>query len=107
MATASGRWAFRPDLLAAMRDAMLLAASRPGSTLKENAILIRDRRADGERRLPSRAVGSTLLLKGLEAERAVVMDTKEMTACDLYVALSRASQALVVVSPAPLLVPRR
>lgn len=107
MATASGRWAFRPDLLEAMRDAMSLTASRPGSTLRESAVLVRDRRADGERRLPPRAVGSTLLLKGLEAQRTVVMDTEKMTACDLYVALSRASQALVVVSRSPVLVPRR
>ena len=106
IASASGRWTFRPDLLAAMKDVISLAASRPGTTLRESAGVVRDRRADGERKLPPRAVGSTLLLKGLEAERAVVLDVENMTACDLYVALSRASKALVVVSRSPVLVPR-
>lgn len=48
------------------------------------------------RTLPKRAVGSTLLLKGLEAEVAVVLNTEGMNAQHLYVAMTRGSMKLVV-----------
>ena len=98
-----GRWVFRPELLEAMQAAIRAAAKQPGFPLHATAREVRDRSADGERKLPRRAVGSTLLLKGLEADRAVVFDTATMTACDLYVAISRASRSLRVVAPSPLL----
>lgn len=50
------------------------------------------------RPLPKRAVGSTLLLKGLEAEVAVVLNTEGMTAQHLYVAMTRGSTRLIVCS---------
>lgn len=55
------------------------------------------------RRLPKRAVGSTLLLKGLEAEVAVVLNTEGMSPQHLYVAMTRGSMKLVVCSPNPIL----
>jgi DNA helicase-2/ATP-dependent DNA helicase PcrA len=55
------------------------------------------------RPLPKRAVGSTLLLKGLEAEVAVVLNTEGMSAQHLYVAMTRGSMKLVVCSASPIL----
>ena len=46
--------------------------------------------------LPRRAVGSTLLLKGLEADVAIIIDTELLSARDLYVAMTRGSRKLVI-----------
>jgi len=54
------------------------------------------------RPLPKRAVGSTLLLKGLEAEVAVLLNTEGMSAQHLYVAMTRGSMKLVVCSASPI-----
>ncbi|WP_336801386.1 UvrD-helicase domain-containing protein [Kaistia sp. MMO-174] len=50
------------------------------------------------RPLPKRAVGSTLLLKGLEAEVAVLLDTTGLDARNLYVAMTRGSKRLIICS---------
>ena len=50
-------------------------------------------------RLQKRAVGSTLLPKGLEAEVAVILNPIPMDAKHLYVAMTRASHRLVFCSP--------
>jgi DNA helicase-2/ATP-dependent DNA helicase PcrA len=55
------------------------------------------------RPLPKRAVGSTLLLKGLEAEVAVVLDAGTLDARNLYVAITRGSKKLIVCSESPVL----
>lgn len=55
------------------------------------------------RSLPRRAVGSTLLLKGLEADVAVIIDTDQLTARDLYVAMTRGSRQLLICSNSPIL----
>jgi hypothetical protein len=54
------------------------------------------------RPLPKRAVGSALLLKGLEAEVAVVLNTKNMNVQNLCVAMTRGSMKLVVCSSDPI-----
>jgi len=55
------------------------------------------------RSVPRRAVGSTLLLKGLEADVSIVLDTDVLDARNLYVALTRGSRRLVVCSTSPVL----
>jgi hypothetical protein len=51
--------------------------------------------------LPWRSVGSTLLLKGLEAEVAVVLNADALDARNLYVAINRGSKALTICSTSP------
>lgn len=55
--------------------------------------------------LARRSVGSTLLLKGLEADVSVVLHPELMTAQNLYVALSRGARLVVVCSSTPVLTP--
>lgn len=55
------------------------------------------------RRLPSRAFGSPLLVKGLEFDHVVVLKPEEMTRRELYVALSRATRTVSVVANGPIL----
>lgn len=55
------------------------------------------------RSVPRRGVGSTLLLKGLEAEVCVVVEGHDLNAKNLYVAITRGSNRLVVCSRTPIL----
>ncbi len=95
---------FRPAVLNCCLSAMRVAAS--GScTLLAAALQARERNRHFGRPLSRRAVGSTLLLKGLEAEVAVVLEPGKMNAQHLYVALTRGSQQLVICSRTAVLTP--
>jgi len=74
----------------------------PGA-LAEAAVRVREEHRLLGRPLPKRAVGSTLLLKGLEAEVAVILDPAPMNRAHLYVAMTRGSNRLVVCSRTPIL----
>lgn len=82
--------------LKALRD-----ASAGTVALTETARRVREENRLLGRPLPKRAVGSTLLLKGQEAEVAVLLNTEGMSAQNLYVAMTRGSMKLVVCSPSP------
>ncbi|CAN5498979.1 hypothetical protein BH10PSE4_BH10PSE4_30100 [soil metagenome] len=99
-----GARVFRRQIHAAMLDALNRSANK-GVPLTEAAIHVRERYRATARQLPSRAVGSTLLLKGLEAEHAVVLDADDMNARHLYVAISRASKSLTLFSSSQALHP--
>ena len=57
------------------------------------------------RPLPKRAVGSTLLLKGLEGDVAVVLNAAALNSRNLYVAITRGSKGLIICSSKPVLNP--
>lgn len=95
------RMLFRHELFEAMcQTANLATGSR---SFMAAAMKVVERRAADGRILPRRAVGSTLLLKGLEADHAVVFDADSMSHADLYVAMSRASRTLTLVSTSSVL----
>jgi hypothetical protein len=96
---------FRPAVLGGCIRALKLAAGTTGLSLHDAAIRVAERNRHGGRTLPTRAVGSTLLLKGLEAQVAVVLDAHELDVRNLYVALTRGSKKLVVCSRSPVLHP--
>ncbi len=73
----------------------------------EAAIRAREDNRMVGRVLPERAVGSTLLLKGLEAEVAVILDADGMDMAHLYVAMTRGSRKLVICSRSNTLRPTR
>lgn len=91
----------RPAILYGVLKA-LREASSGTVPLSEAARRVREENRLLGRPLPKRAVGSTLLLKGLEAEVAVLLNTEGMTAQNLYVAMTRGSMRLVVCSAAPM-----
>ncbi|MBF6989415.1 UvrD-helicase domain-containing protein [Cupriavidus sp. IK-TO18] len=101
-----GSRVFRPVVLRACLEALRVAAGRGAPTLQEAAIRIREQGRMQARALPRRAVGSTLLIKGLEAHVAVVLDADTLNAPNLYVALTRGSTQLVVCSRTSQIVPR-
>ncbi len=57
------------------------------------------------RPLARRSVGSTLLLKGLEADISVVLNAGALNARNLYVAMTRGSRRVLVCSASPILNP--
>jgi DNA helicase-2/ATP-dependent DNA helicase PcrA len=97
----SGVRVFRPAVFRACMQALQHCES--GEDFAEAAVRMREQYRLLGRSLPRRAVGSTLLLKGLEADVAVILSADELDARNLYVALTRGSQQLVVCARNPLL----
>lgn len=95
----------RPAVLRACIRALQTCDDTVGNTFHDAAMRERERSRLVGRPLPRRAVGSTLLLKGLEADVSVVLNAADLNAQNLYVAMTRGSKALVVCSPSPILKP--
>ncbi len=71
---------------------------------RETAWAIRDRGRRVGRRVPKRCLGTVLLVKGLEFNHAVVLNAAELdNAESLYVALTRGSSSLTVLSEQPII----
>lgn len=100
---AAGVRLFRPEVFRLCVSAM--EATNRGGTFLEEAIKARERNRHMPRSVPRRAVGSTLLLKGLEAEVAVVLNPHLLNRRHLYVAMTRGSNKLVICSPTAMLQP--
>jgi hypothetical protein len=95
----------RPAVLRACLKALQLCGGGQLS-FHEAAIRMREQNRLIGRPLPRRAVGSTLLLKGLEAEVAVILNAGALDSRNLYVAMTRGSKALTVCISKPKLNPR-
>lgn len=95
----------RPAVLRACIKALQMCDGE--TTFPDAAIRMREEHRLLGRPLPKRAVGSTLLLKGLEAEAAVILNADGLNARNLYVAMTRGSMALTICSRSPVLKPRQ
>jgi DNA helicase-2/ATP-dependent DNA helicase PcrA len=100
-----GTHVYRPEVLRCCQAAMQ-AAARGTCTLYAAALQARERQRHSSRPVSGRSVGSILLVKGLEADVAVVLEPQAMTAQDLYVALTRGVRRVVVCSDISTLTPR-
>lgn len=96
---------YRPEVLHCCISALRAAGGESGFI--NAAIQARERNRQLARPLGRRAVGSTLLLKGLEADVVVILEPERMTAQHLYVALTRGARRVVVCSSTPLLTPTK
>ncbi len=94
----SGSHVFRPVLLNSCLQMARTCAESPLRSYGEVARRIREESRFGLRALPGRAVGSTLLLKGLEADISIVLDADPLGPEHLYVAMTRGAKRLVVCS---------
>ena len=90
---------YRPMLMKAAIKALL---SADDCGFGEACFKVREQQRFQNRTLARRSVGSTLLLKGLESEVAVVLNGGGLNARHLYVALTRGSHQIVVCSTSPL-----
>ncbi len=89
---------YRPTLLRAAVAMLRAKQQYPTRGFAATARIIREDVRVGRRRVARRAVGSTLLLKGLEADIAIVLNAATMDAKNLYVAMTRGAKRLVVCS---------
>lgn len=95
----------RPAILRGGLRLLKTCGDTPGVTPAEAAVQERERSRLIGRPLARRTVGSTLLLKGLEADVAVILDPSEMDRRHLYVAMTRGAKRLVVCSRVARLTP--
>lgn len=93
-----GSKTYRSELLGEMQKTMRLAPSMPDVDWDDVAWEVRDRARRDGRRLERRLVSRTLLIKGLEFDHAVVLNADELDDRNLYVALTRGSKTLTVLT---------
>lgn len=103
----SGVRLFRPAVLHACLRALNMCGGADGKSFHEAAVHMREQNRFVGRPLPRRAIGSTLLLKGLEADVAVILNADQLDAHNLYVAMTRGSRKLVICSKKSVLNPAR
>jgi UvrD/REP helicase N-terminal domain len=95
----------RPPLLRGCYKMLQLCALEGGPTPYEAAVQVREQARMVGRPLAKRTVGSTLLLKGLEADVAVILNPELMNRQHLYVAITRGARELVICSDSAVLHP--
>jgi hypothetical protein len=96
---------FRPAVLRACIRALELSCGPDQVSFPEAAVRIREQGRATGRKIGGRSVGSTLTLKGLEAEAAVILDASNLNARNLYVAMTRGSKRVVICSRQAILNP--
>ncbi|ANH69203.1 UvrD-helicase domain-containing protein [Mitsuaria sp. 7] len=97
LAAKDGARIYRPAIFYPCLDAMRLMTKGQGD-FYDAAVSVRERQRHEGRRLPRHAVGSTLLLKGLEADVAIILNPEKMTKEHLYVALTRGAKSVFICS---------
>jgi DNA helicase-2/ATP-dependent DNA helicase PcrA len=95
-----GRRTFRGELIFALRESLQMRCLPGSPSLLECAWHVQERRRHAGRRHGYKIVTSTLLAKGLEYENSVVFLTEPATKEDIYVALTRASRRIDIVTAA-------
>lgn len=88
----------RPAILRGCHRMLELCQAQSGLAAYDASVQVRERARLIGRPLARRTVGSTLLLKGLEAEVSVILHPENMNAQHLYVAMTRGSKLMVVCS---------
>ena len=89
---------FRRDLLYRFLNVLKMHIDGDGDTLSESAKLYqRDMRHTGRPIRHTRLIGTTLLVKGLEYDHAVILDADSLDAKDLYVAMTRGAKTLTII----------
>ncbi len=99
----AGVRAHRPAILRGGLKMLATCGGEAELTPAEAAVRVREQSRLIGRPLAKRTVGSTLLLKGLEADVAVILDPSQMDRKHLYVAMTRGAKQLVVCSPSHLI----
>jgi len=90
---------YRKEMFFAMRSALQIKLARKHHRLIDAIWEVQNRIRHAGRKFSKRSVGSTLLVKGLEFDHAVIVQASSMTPKDWYVALTRATRSIRIVSP--------
>ena len=90
---------YRRDLLNRMMSVLRTHEENPELTLTEAANRYqREFRHSGRPLRHNKLIGTTLLVKGLEYDHAIVLEAESMTPKDLYVALTRGAKSVAIVT---------
>jgi len=89
---------FRRELLSALQSTLKLVIKGEQLNLEDAAWHVQNKKRHAGRRLAQRSIGSTLLVKGMQFDHAVIVAPEKLSRNDLYVALSRASRTITIVS---------
>jgi hypothetical protein len=101
-------WLYRYECVYQLRSALRECRGSPLTDLSDAAAEARTRARHRGRRTHRRTIGTPLLVKGLEFDHAAVMwEPQHFSLEGLYVALTRASKSLTIVSRSRTLVPSR
>lgn len=92
---------YRREMFFAMCSALKIKSARNAEHLSDAIWDVQNRLRHSGRKIWNRSIGSTLLVKGLEFEHAVVIHADNMSRKDWYVALTRATTSLTIISPLP------
>ncbi|MGY4501208.1 hypothetical protein ACVWYH_005139 [Bradyrhizobium sp. GM24.11] len=90
---------YRREMYFAMQSALQTTTNTQPPSLHASIWEVQNRSRHAGRRLGTRSIGSTLLVKGLEFDRAIVTSTNAMSGKDWYVALTRATKTIRIISP--------
>jgi len=96
---------FRKEMFFAMRSALHLRSTRQYDTLADAIWEVQNCIRHIGRKMGKRSIGSTLLVKGLEFDHAVIIHSDNMTRKDWYVALTRATTSVTILSPSQCISP--
>ncbi len=89
---------YRRELFNQMISGLRTAIANGNGSLQDALWVVRNRSRFADRRLGRCVVGTTLLVKGLEFDHAIILDADGMDAKDLYVALTRGARSLTIFS---------
>ncbi len=90
---------FRKDLFNRAIQVFNIHIQNPEVTIEDAAKLFQKKfRHSGRPTKHNKLIGTTLLVKGLEYDHAVIVDTDFLSPKELYVALTRASKTLMIVT---------
>lgn len=96
---------YRRELFNQMISGLRTAIANGNGSLQDALWVVRNRSRFADRRLGRCVVGTTLLVKGLEFDHAIILDADGMDAKDLYVALTRGARSLTIFSRAQTITP--
>ncbi|MFZ3287937.1 MAG: UvrD-helicase domain-containing protein [Telluria sp.] len=89
---------FRRDLFYRFLNVLKMHIDGEGDTLNDSAKLYqRDMRHTGRPIRHTKLIGTTLLVKGLEYDHAIILDADSLDAKDLYVAMTRGAKSLTII----------
>ena len=96
---------YRRELFEEMIRGLRTAIGNGNGSLQDALRVVRNRTRFAGRRLGRCVVGTTLLVKGLEFDHAIILDADGMDAKDLYVALTRGARSLTIFSRSQTITP--
>jgi DNA helicase-2/ATP-dependent DNA helicase PcrA len=97
---------YRRELHTALCSALRSVLTGTHDTLADAVWDVQNRRRHSGRRLGQRNIGSTLLVKGLQFDHAIIVDVEKLKRNDLYVAITRGARSLTIISHSNVLRPK-